>query len=241
MRPDREVERVTELQRQVAAQPAERWQPLTHTPRRRPRTAAADRVHAREPLVEAEPERIEIGLPPHVGALGLLGRHVGQGPDDVAGQRERVVARDPRHTEVRQLGRRPTIGDRVRDQDVQRLDVAVDDPALVGVGQRVAERDADLDHIAIRQRALFEQPREGRPADQLGDEVDALAVGLRLVQRDDRRMLQPSAATPSRLARRAASASGTAIRLTATVRSSFWSWASQTTPKPPPPSLRTRR
>ncbi len=51
--------------------------------------------------------------------------------------------------------------------------------------------DRDLDDVPIRQPAGLEQRGERRSADQLGDEVRAVIVDGRLVQRDDRRVGQP--------------------------------------------------
>ena len=68
--------------------------------------AAADGVDAAERLVQHERGRVEVGRRAGLLALGLLGRHVGERADDVAGARERVAARphDPRDAEVGQLG-----------------------------------------------------------------------------------------------------------------------------------------
>ncbi len=73
---------------------------------------------------------------PHVGrrcrvtAAGQLGREVAGGPGHEAGLGELVVGVGAGDAEVADLG-----GPGGRDEDVSRLDVAVDDAALVGLGQ----------------------------------------------------------------------------------------------------------
>ena len=67
----------------------------------------------------------------------------------------------------------------------------MDDPAGVRVRERVTERGADPQDVAVGQRAGLDEIGERRAADELGDEVDRLVVAARLVERDDARMLQP--------------------------------------------------
>ena len=86
---------------------------------------------------------------------GLLRGHVGRGPHDGAALREvRLGVGGLRQAEVGDLG------DAVRvDQDVRRLDVAVDDAVLVGVVDRLA----DLPHEG-EDLLDGDAGREGRPA-----------------------------------------------------------------------------
>ncbi len=79
----------------------------------------------------------------------------------------------------------------VGDHDVPRLDVAVDDPATVRVGQGVAQRDAHADDVAVRQRALFQERAERSPPHQLRDEVHRALVAPGLVQGDNPGVLEP--------------------------------------------------
>ncbi len=112
------------------------------------------------------------------------------------------------------------------------------DAARVRVGQRVAQRHADAEHVAVAQRTVVEEVAERVAADELGDEVDGVLVAARLVERDDRRVRQPRRGERLALGALAAPpASG--IRLTATGRSSRRSRASQTVPNPPAPRRST--
>ena len=111
--------------------------------RRRLLADIADRLHdgdaarvVREPpgneLVEDDAERVDVGPQVDVAAVaaGLLRAHVRERPLDRshrAHHRRHVGIRDAREAEVEDLGAG------VGDEDVRRLQVAVDDAALVGV------------------------------------------------------------------------------------------------------------
>ena len=84
-------------------------------------------VRTGERLVEHERERADVG--PLVDPLtrGLLGRHVGERADDVAGSREQLVAGQVGDPEVDSFAAAPPRA--VRHDHVLRLDVAVDDAA----------------------------------------------------------------------------------------------------------------
>ena len=63
------------------------------------------------------------------------------------------------------------------NQDVGRLEVAVDDPLLVRVLYRLADRDRQLESFAGRQPAFVAEPGDRDALDQLHDEVRAAGVG----------------------------------------------------------------
>ena len=67
------------------------------------------------------------------------------------GRGQRGGVGDPGDAEVHQLGARLAV---LGDDDVLRLDVAVDDAAGVGVVERLAEVGADLADLAVAERAL---------------------------------------------------------------------------------------
>jgi hypothetical protein len=52
----------------------------------------------------------------------------------------------------------------------------VDDAAVVGVGERVGEREPDPDDVAVRERAVGLELRERAALDELGDEVAAAVL-----------------------------------------------------------------
>ena len=88
-------------------------------------------------------QTVQIGPRVHRPPVGLLGGHVFRRPQHVAGAREPAVAEEPGDAEIGELD--AAVG---RQQQIARLDVAVDDAAIVGVAQRPAGIDADLGHLA---------------------------------------------------------------------------------------------
>jgi hypothetical protein len=70
------------------------------------------------------------------------------------------------------------------EQDVAGLDVAVDHPPAVHVGEGVGERGAERDHVAQRQRTAADALREGVALDELHDEVGAPVVVTDVVHGD---------------------------------------------------------
>ena len=105
------------------------------------------------------------------------------------GQRRR--AGDPGDPEVHQLGAAPGAAV-VADDHVLGLDVAVDDAAGVGVGERVAEVGADLGDVAVGEHPGGRRRLgEGLARDQLGDEDGVAGVLAELVEGDDRRVVEP--------------------------------------------------
>ena len=140
------------------------------------------RVLAAPALIERQGERVDIGLRAGVAALGLLGGHVGEGADDVAGRGQRGAVGEPGDAEVHQLGARLAL---VGDLHVLGLDVAVDDAARVGVVERLAEIGADLADLAVAERALAAEAGEGRALDQLGDQQRVAVLLAHLIEGDD--------------------------------------------------------
>ena len=112
-----------------------------------------------------------------------------------------VVAREVRDAEVGQLRRRARGARPVGDDHVLRLDVAVDDAAPVRVLERVGQREADAQDVAVRQLAGRRERVERAPAHELGDEVAGLGVLAGVEHGDDARVVEPRGG--ERLARRA--------------------------------------
>ena len=93
---------------------------------------------AGEHLVEHDAERVEVGLAGDRLAERLLGRDVVGRAEHAPGDRQPLLGERARDAEVGDLG-----AAFLADEDVLRLDVAVDDHALV----RGAERARDLDRV----------------------------------------------------------------------------------------------
>ena len=142
------------------------------------------RATAGEDLVEHQPERVDVALGRDLSAFELLGRHVGRRADadvaDVANRRE---------TEVHDAD----LARRVQ-HDVRRLEIAVDDAALVGGGETRGKLPRQLERPVFRKAAdAFERRceifavdvlhREVQIAFDLADVVDATDVGVRDVPR----------------------------------------------------------
>ena len=77
--------------------------------------------------------------------------------------------------EVDHLGRRPAVDE--RDQHVRRLDVAVDDPLLVGVLDRPADRDEQLQPLAGRELGFVAVLGDRDAVDQLHHEEGPAGAG----------------------------------------------------------------
>jgi hypothetical protein len=146
-------------------------------------------VLARQNFVQRDPECEEVASLIDRLALDLLRRHVGNGSEDRAaigrGRREARInptrRRQPaRKAEVEHLD--VAIGPH---HDVVRLQVAVDDAAPMGRGERRQDLTRDAKAARQWQRALQALPQR-RAGDQLHDQI----VVADVVQRADVRMIQ---------------------------------------------------
>jgi hypothetical protein len=144
-------------------------------------------------LVEDAAERPDVDSSVHHLTRRLLGRHVGRGAqnDTHLGVRRGNGRRfccvcgpaDPSlgETEVQHLD------DTVRaNLDVARLEVAMDDAALVGVIERINDLSRDGRRLVERQRPLSDLFSQRRPFHELHDEV----VITNVVQRADVGMIE---------------------------------------------------
>ena len=125
------------------------------------RAAHVDRQSPGEQLVEQDAERVDVAAHVEVArvAVGLLGAHVGQGAGEGAavladGRRRRFAAGDAGDAEVEHLHRGRAVGrGRGQHHDVRRLEIQVDDAALMRVRDRVADGQADRDARGDLRRA----------------------------------------------------------------------------------------
>jgi hypothetical protein len=167
-----------------------RWlgRPLADLLQRLGHRLAAEGGPAGEQGVEDGAEAVDVAGGGHraAPARGLLGRHVGRRPQDRPALRQLAVAADPPgQPEVADVGLAVVI-----DQDVGRLEVAVEDAALM----RVVHRLGGLGHQPCRGArvgGVVGQPLlEARPADELHGEVAPPVVLADLEDRHDVRVVQ---------------------------------------------------
>ena len=149
------------------------------------RVGVVERDLAREQLERHAADRVEVGPRPDVLRHRLLGRHVGRRADGVPGRgHERAGLHLRRRLGDAEVGDlHPPVG---RDHEVLGLEVAVDDPVLLGVrepGEQPLEHAADL-----RERQLPDV-RAQRPAlDVLHRDVRRAVVLEVVVDGDDVRV-----------------------------------------------------
>ncbi len=145
-----------------------------------------ERRPAGEHLVERGPQGVLVGgRPGLLGPARLLGGHVaGRAEDRPAARLGRVGLQPLDQPEVGDLGR-PV----AREQDVGRLDVAVDDPAAVGhvhgPGQRLDDPGRVLDGLRLGGDPL----RQAAPIEELQREIGQAVVLADLEDLDDVRVV----------------------------------------------------
>ena len=148
---------------------------------------AAHGVHAGPALVEHQRERVDVGGLGHALALGLLGRHVGERADHVAGAGERVADGEVRDAEVGELGEAGARGGLGEHDHVLRLHVAVDDLRACACA-RASQRAMPIRATSRSDSAPPRFSSAKRPAvHELRDEVDRVLVLAELVEGDDAR------------------------------------------------------
>ena len=134
---------------------------------------------------DAEREQVAAAVERH--PLDLLRGHVGGAADHHAGARQVGLLADRLgDAEVAHLD--PPAAP---DQQVPRLDVAVDDPRLVRRGQCVGRLRGDLERLGGgREVAAREPVRERLAGDQLHHQVERLALGAGVVDADHVRVVE---------------------------------------------------
>ena len=245
------VDRPRQRARQVAPGARQRAERASDPARRRSRRRAAHRVDAAQRLVQHERQRVQVRGLAGLAAFALLGRHVGERAEHVAGARQHVLAAQLRAAEVGQLGhaaaRRVRLSDGavcvVWDEHVLGLDVAVDHAARVRVRRarctaprRSARTCSSLERVVGDQRARACRRRRARRSGRRRRPTGHASYSATIAGCASRAL-----ASASRVARSPSSPGASAIRLTATSRCSCSSCALHTTPKPPAPRRSRRR
>ncbi len=140
-------------------------------------------------LVEDHAQRVDVGGGVDRVAFDLLRRHVGGSADHAAGGGQPVLVVD-------QLGD-PEVEDlrlaTVRDQDVVRLEVAVDDLVVVRDPDRRQQLLDQVDRDVDAEPAVLIQPRPHRtPVHPLHDDEEDRAVLVEVVDADDAGVVEGS-------------------------------------------------
>jgi len=140
------------------------------------------RRRAGQQLIKQHPERVNVAprVHPEGVHLRLLGAHVLEGADQGAelgeqGSLGQSLLDGLGHAEVDHLGHRSVVVH--RDEHVRWLDIAVDDPLLVRVLDRLADRHDQLEPLAGRELVVVAVFRDRHAVDQLHDEVGPPGFG----------------------------------------------------------------
>ena len=158
---------------------------------------AGEGLLPREQLVEDGAEREEVAPGVDATSPELLGRHVPHRPQDgsrLGGARRRL---DPRPRAAGRFPlhlREPEVEDLeapvLRDEEVVRLQVPMDDPFLVGGREAVRDLDRPVDRLAGRHPRPRDRLAEGLALEQLGDDVRGAVVLPDVVDRRDVRVVE---------------------------------------------------
>ncbi len=153
----------------------------------RDRSVAGERLAAGEQLEEHHPRRVHVRARARAVAGHLLGRQVGDGPDEQARPGVRGGRLRPGQAEVRHL--QPAVGGQ---QDVLRLDVAVHDAGRVRGGQAVEHAGHDVQRRRRGEPAAFaEHLLERAPGHVFHGQVQKRPVGALVEDRDHVLVRQP--------------------------------------------------
>lgn len=141
-----------------------------------PQLLRLERGRPGQQLVEQHAKRVDVAAPVDLDAaqFRLLRAHVRRGPDELPVRREQRLLRQ---TLVRGLGD-PEINDLgdwgpvvKRDQHVGRLDVAMDDPLVVGVVDGLADVGEEIQPLARAEVIGVTVGRDGNAFHQLHHEI----------------------------------------------------------------------
>ena len=123
-------------------------------------------------LVKQDAQRPHVGAVVELVTAGLLGRHVGERSETHAGPRE-VGELASGQAEVEDL-HFVIVG----DQNVRRLDVAMDDAELMGMSEAARDLRHDGDGVLDRERSLLHALRQRSALIERHGEEEAAVTGL---------------------------------------------------------------
>ena len=155
---------------------------VAHLPEQLADVARPERQAAAEHLVEHHAQAVDVGaaVDPVRRAGDLLRRHVRRGAGDDAqfgAAGPRLVEAEP---EVHEDGAAVR-----REDDVRRLDVAVDDEPGVGVGQGVGHGRRDPGRLRPGRAVIPQPPAEVGAVEEIRDDVDLSPVQADVMDRHD--------------------------------------------------------
>ena len=140
----------------------------------RHRRVAEERGASRHHFVEDDAEGVDVAAGVDAHALGLFRREVGGGAHDRSGLGQALLGVDgPGDPEVRDLD-----GSLFGDEHVARLDVAVDHPVAMRVGERPGDIRGDLGRpVGVQRPGRAQDRRQGPAVDELHhDEIGAVVL-----------------------------------------------------------------
>ena len=139
-----------------------------------------------EHFVKHDTEAVKIGAVIQLLAGDLLRAHVNGTADGQSGRGQLGIVGIDQLGDAKIAEHRGAV---LAKQDILRLDVAMDNASLVGVGQRHGDGFHDLQG-ALQAQALFDLLRQGPFREQLHGKIIVGAVRAEIVDRDDLRMLE---------------------------------------------------
>ena len=158
------------------------------------RRIGVERAAAGEHLVEHDAEREDVGAVIDGLAAHLLGRHVAHRAEHRARARQRTRMGEQGRLGLNRGARLGQLGEAevedldaavARDEDVVRLQVAVDDALLVRGGQAPGDLAGVVDGLPMRQRRGADARAQRIALEQLGDDVGRAVVGADVVHAED--------------------------------------------------------
>ena len=151
-----------------------------------------ERSVAGEALVGQARERVLVGLGVHRPPLDLLGRHVGDRPQECRRAGDPRLGEHPlRQAEVTQVRVLPTTSAAHRQEDVARLHVAVDQSRLVGRVEGARNLGHDPRRAGRLERAVAaDQRRKVHPVDEAHRDVQHAVRLAGVVHRDHVRVVE---------------------------------------------------